>query len=303
MNKLLPLIIAFVAVFFLSLSPILVRFSEVDSASTSFFRFFLAFPFIWMWFVFDHLKHKDEYAKGGIPLNIPDIVLFFLTGILYALSVILMFKSYITTSVANASFLSHLMPLIVPFIAFFILGEKINRAIFMGIGLVLVGIMIFIGQDIVNGKGSFWGELDAFLATICLSFWIIIIKTLRARYQPFMINTWYIFGAIYFAAVYTFSYEENLLPHTVEGWVIVAVNAICVQVVGQGLYTYAVKGLSATEASLILLCVPVFSTLCAWVVLGESVELVKILGAILILAGVVFTDLWSKPAPPAPRQP
>ena len=181
-------------------------------------------------FIFQSAQYTQILFPCNPPdLNIPDIVLFFLTVILYAVSVILMFKSYITTSVANASFLSHLMLLIVPFIAFFILGEKINRAVFMGIGLVFVGIMIFIGQDIVNGKRSFWGELDAFLATVCLSFWIII-KTLRTRYQPSMSNALYIFSAIYFAAVYTFSYEDNLLPHTVEGWVIVAVNAICVQV-------------------------------------------------------------------------
>ena len=61
------------------------------------------------------------------------------------------------------------------------------------------------------------------------------------------------------------------------------------QVIGHTTINWALEFFSAATVSVIILAEPVGATILAYFILGESVSLAKILGAVVILAGVLIT--------------
>jgi drug/metabolite transporter (DMT)-like permease len=79
---------------------------------------------------------------------------------------------------------------------------------------------------------------------------------------------------------------EQILPHTMTGWVKLAGLAIISQVAGQSLIAYAMAHLPATFSSVGLLLQPVMAALFAWVLLGETLGPLAIAGGVVVLVGI-----------------
>ena len=62
--------------------------------------------------------------------------------------------------------------------------------------------------------------------------------------------------------------------------------------VGFGLYNISLVNLPASVANLVLTLEPVFTAAIAFVLLGERMNLIQVIGSILILGGVVFLRIY-----------
>jgi drug/metabolite transporter (DMT)-like permease len=81
---------------------------------------------------------------------------------------------------------------------------------------------------------------------------------------------------------------EQILPHTMTGWVKLAGLALISQVAGQSLIAYAMAHLPATFSSVGLLAQPVIAAVLAWGLLGETLGRVEIAGGIVVLIGIAI---------------
>ncbi|MBN1266911.1 MAG: EamA family transporter [Anaerolineales bacterium] len=76
-----------------------------------------------------------------------------------------------------------------------------------------------------------------------------------------------------------------------EGWGVLLLLALGPTIGGYGLYSVSMRSLPASVANLIASTEPVFTTILAYLFLGERLLPVQILGSILILAGVILLRL------------
>jgi drug/metabolite transporter (DMT)-like permease len=76
------------------------------------------------------------------------------------------------------------------------------------------------------------------------------------------------------------------------GWLILFLLAAGPTMVGFGLYNISLVNLPASVANLVLTLEPVFTAAIAFVLLGERMNLVQVIGSILILGGVVFLRIY-----------
>jgi drug/metabolite transporter (DMT)-like permease len=89
---------------------------------------------------------------------------------------------------------------------------------------------------------------------------------------------------------------EVFFPVTGIGWSKVFALALISQVAGQSLIAYAMAHLPATLSSVGLLLQPVMASLFAWILLGETLGAVAIMGAALVLIGIrIATQAESRP--------
>jgi len=79
---------------------------------------------------------------------------------------------------------------------------------------------------------------------------------------------------------------EQMLPHTPYGWIVLVGLALISHAAGQGLIAYALAHLPATFSSVGLLLQPVIAAFFAWVLLGEPLVTLQILGGAVVLAGI-----------------
>ena len=86
--------------------------------------------------------------------------------------------------------------------------------------------------------------------------------------------------------VVTWASGESFIATTLFGWAMLLGLALFSHAGGQSLIAYSLAHLPAAMGSVGLLSQPVLAALLAWVLVGEALGSLQILGGIAILAGI-----------------
>jgi drug/metabolite transporter (DMT)-like permease len=93
-------------------------------------------------------------------------------------------------------------------------------------------------------------------------------------------------SAAAYALALSLAIGEQLLPQTVRGWIVLLVLGVVVQAVAQGLIAYGVARLPIVVSTIMLWMQPMSAAVMSWILFGEALGPLALLGAALILAGV-----------------
>jgi drug/metabolite transporter (DMT)-like permease len=195
----------------------------------------------------------------------------------------------------TGSFLMGLIPLLVLFGGAFFLKEVPTRWQILGVLLSLSGSGLFFSSGLIPGETrgliivSF--GLLGFMSFSLLGRGIARDKeldTLRLTILPLMIG-----GGI-----------SLLLAFLVEGWPMITVQGILVvawlaiinTAFGYLLYNHSLRDLTALEMNMIMNLSPLFTALLGWVMLGERLSTVQIIGMLVMITGVVLVQQRIRPA-------
>jgi drug/metabolite transporter (DMT)-like permease len=174
-----------------------------------------------------------------------------------------------------------------------------------GLGLALVGGII-IGlsdvcawragglacpsfHDLVRGR-AFLGDVLALTGALMAAAYLMIGRRLRVKVS--LIS--YIFVVYGMAAMVlillTIIARQPLIGYPPPAYLWFVLLALVPQLIGHSSYNWALRYLPAAVVSIATLGEPVGSTILAYFFLGETPTLMKIFGAILILAGIVMAS-------------
>jgi drug/metabolite transporter (DMT)-like permease len=95
---------------------------------------------------------------------------------------------------------------------------------------------------------------------------------------------------------------QKFLPASAAGWAAVVGYAVAAHALGQGLVAYALAHLRPTFGSLGLLMETLGAAVSAWVVLGERLAPVQIVGGLVIVGGIALARS-ARAAAPAMSEP
>ncbi|MBL8055298.1 MAG: DMT family transporter [Anaerolineales bacterium] len=232
------------------------------------------------------------------------------------------------TSVANSVVFVSTAPLFVALIAAGLLRERLNRWVVLGLAVALAGsIVVGVSDagpalaDFVRGEG-FLGDLLALAGAVTVAIYLVIGRSVRARLSlPVYIFLTYggaaltllagvgllgagdpAFGPAAFPAALAAGLQGWLSGRAAGagGWALwVLLLALVPQLIGHSAYNWALRYLPATFVSVTVLGEPLGSILLAALLLNETPSPLKLLGAGLILAGI----LSASRRPAAPAQP
>ena len=82
------------------------------------------------------------------------------------------------------------------------------------------------------------------------------------------------------------------LGTSLTAWGVLVLLAAIPTLAGFGLYNVSLSLLPSSVANLILTLEPVFTALTAYIVLGEQMTLMQVIGGLVTLSGVVFLRIW-----------
>jgi drug/metabolite transporter (DMT)-like permease len=195
-----------------------------------------------------------------------------------------------TTTALNLVMLQTTMPLVVFIASFFIFGQKVTRVQGAAIAISLLGALTLIshGDPAVLTELQFKrGDLWMLVAIVCYAFYTAL---LRLRPQVHGLSFAYATFALGALLLLPFYIAETLLgrpmPVTMTSMLAVAYVAFFASVLAYLAFNRIVELLGANTAGMVVHLVPVFGTILAVLLLGESLHLYHGVGIALIATGI-----------------
>jgi len=198
------------------------------------------------------------------------------------------------TSASNTGFLTGLNVIMVPLLASLMLRHHITGTIKCAVALSVIGLFLLCG----NGTWNFnLGDLLATICAVCVSLHMIYTGEF-ARSSDFYWLTAVQLGIVallslicaYARHQHVFVWQPHLLGTLLICSLIATVFAFLVQ-------TSMQRFISNTNTALIFCTEPVFAALYAWLAVNERLGVYGLMGALLILAGMVLSILPARIKP------
>lgn len=215
-----------------------------------------------------------------------------LSGVLLGLHFISWISSIYFTSVASASVLVVMHPVILLTAERFLFKVKFSSIIWAGIFIAITGSVV-LGYSDYNADAQFsnpaLGNGLALLAAAIFAAYFLIGRKVRQH------HSWigYVFPVYAWAAVtcfvFLFLVEGFVIPTDSKLLLIGAALAIGPQIMGHGSLNYAVKYVPPTLLSTLILSEPLLASFLAFILFTEIPATLSIIAMFIILIGVGFT--------------
>ena len=264
----------------IAFAPILVRLSEVGPVATAFWRMMLALPLLALWTVLqERSAPQTDAGRISWPLAV-------LAGLFFAADLAVWHWSIRLTSVANATFLANLAPVVVTLGAWVLLRERAKPVFFVGMAMALTGAALLVQANVGGAGDALLGDGLGILTAFFYAGYQLCVKRLRGAQSTARIML--VSGAACAAVLLPLALAsgETILPTTATGWLVVLALAVVCQFGGQSLITYAMAHLPASFASVSLLVQPVAAAALAWLLFGEALVALQWFGAAAVLTGI-----------------
>ena len=201
------------------------------------------------------------------------------------------------TSVANATVLSNLTPVVVTAFAWVFLKQR-PRALFLAaVAVALAGVwMMAVGRSsgghLLNAR---LGDIFSISTAFWYALYFLAISEGRKREGASRLMFWSGVVGAPLLLIVSAALGERLTPLGAAGWAACAALGL-VHVAGQGSIAWGLGRLPTSTASVVVLVQPVVAAWMGWLLFGEALGPVQAAGAAVALAGVVLAQRASRPA-------
>jgi drug/metabolite transporter (DMT)-like permease len=189
------------------------------------------------------------------------------------------------------------IPVFTPFIAFIFFGNRITLFNIFGIIVSFTGVLMVILDFNFNFNGSLLGILILCGAVLAALAYSAIIVRLTCKYNSFTIISWQnLLGFIYFAPLFFIFDFEHFTE--VQFTAPILLNLIYLSLFGSSLayvlFTYAIKNIGISKASLFTNTIPIFTAFFAYLQFGETLSGFKMIGIGVVLTGLYMGQYKAK---------
>ena len=257
---------------------------EMPSTWAAFLRFSFAYPLIVVFIL---------HRKANLRVKPKELLLCAaLSAMTFAQIMLFNVGSQYTTG-GRVTMLIFTYPLIVPFIAHFMLkGEKLEKRTVIGIIIAFAGLLIPLYDTLANDTPTLKGDILEFSSAIVLSVLIVTNK-----YAFSIIDKWTVFfwqatiNLLFFgtAALLTPGFNPSTVTNT--AWISLGFQVIVISVFAFLSYQYILSKHNSSKVSIFFFATPLFGMLLGGLLLDEAFEIALFLGCISVGAGIFIANV------------
>lgn len=207
------------------------------------------------------------------------------------------------TTPVNSSIILSTNPIFAFVFAAFILKERITFLKGIGLAIGLSGVLLLILQNGVPDLGSstFLGDIFSMVNTISWAFYTVIIKRMLEKYHPVTVMKWtFLFGMLTnIPAGYHQWSTMEWSTITLTAWLQISFVIVGATYLGYLFITFGLRRLSPTIVSTYTYTQPIIAAYLATLMGQDHIDLVMVLSALLIFAGVFVVSFQKKNNPVA----
>ncbi|WP_428150425.1 DMT family transporter [Brevundimonas sp.] len=283
-SRLIPLIVVLVSASILGLAPILVRLTETGPAAAGFWRLLFALPLLML------LVGRPGGEGFGRPSK-----WMILAGLFFAFDLSFWHYGIVMTSVANATVLCNLTPVVVTLVGWFFFKERPARLFILALALAMGGAFAMAaGAAPGQGSNPVLGDIFSVSVALWYSGYFLTVKQARTTAGALRITFWATAAGIPVMAAAALLLGEDMIPATAAGWA-ACVGMGIMHVAGQGGVAWALGRLPASITAVTILIQPIVAAALGWLIFGETLSPIQALGGALVMGAIVLAQ-WSNRA-------
>ncbi len=196
------------------------------------------------------------------------------------------------TSVASSVALVTTNPIWIGLGSWLVLRERLSGRMVIAIGMALAGsTVVFLADENIataSAPQPMLGNTLALIGSLAMCGYLMIGRRLRAGVTLLAyVGVVYAVAAVFLVAT-ALAFSAPLVTISATAWLIVLALALGPQLLGHTAFNWSLKHFPATVVAVAILGEPIGSTILAWLMLGESIGVVKIGGMVLLLGGIVL---------------
>jgi drug/metabolite transporter (DMT)-like permease len=219
---------------------------------------------------------RQDIARYALPLT--------LAGLAFAVDVGSFHISLTGTAVANASFIGNVAPILAVAGGALFFGERPAARVWPALGLALFGSWVMAGM-LPPGEIGF-GDAFALNAAVAYAAYLLFIKRARAGLDGATATLLSAAVSAVALVIAAWLHGEKMIPGSALGWTIVVLLGVVSHAMGQGLTSVAIGRAPVGLIAVVILAQPAVSALIAWLVLGEAMSPLQLIGGGIILAAI-----------------
>lgn len=201
------------------------------------------------------------------------------------------------TSPINSSIILTTNPIFAFVFAAIILKEKITIMKGGGLAIGFAGVMMLILKSGTPGISSagFVGDIFTLINSISWAFYTVIIKRMLEKYHPITVMKWTFFFGMFttIPAGYNQWSTMDWSSISLYSWLGIGFVVVFATFLGYLLITFGLRRLSPTIVSVYIYMQPVIAAYIATIIGQDQIDLIMVISAILIFAGVYFVS-WQR---------
>ena len=271
-------------------APILVRYAtDVEPLTLAALRTFFAVLFLVPFWIAKRSSYQKLRSDGAKP------TLMIAAGICLGLHFTLWIGSLHYTSVASASVLVTIHPVMLIVAESVLFKKRFNKLVWVGVFIAFSGsVLLGITDNTYAGQfpNALFGNTLAFLAAVIFVIYFLIGRSIRQNTE------WidYVFNVYLYAAItcliLTVLWVGGIPFISISAvWIGIAL-AIGPTIIGHGAMNYAVKYVTPTLLSTLILTEAVVAAIAAYFIFSEIPSMYSIIAMTIIMAGVTIS--WSR---------
>ncbi|MFP4136746.1 MAG: DMT family transporter [Halomonas sp.] len=201
-----------------------------------------------------------------------------------------------TTSATNMGILAALVPLLTVLLSALILREAPTLGGTLGGGAALVGVLVLLGRgnpaSLLDLEVAV-GDALMLVAATCYALYGVMLRRWPLDLPPWvLLYAQVIFAVLFLLPPYLLG---PMTPVDAGNVGLIVYAGIPASIVTTFLWMLAIRRIGASQASIFINLMPLFSAIIAMLALGERMALFHFLGGALILAGVIMAQTLTKP--------
>jgi len=242
-------------------------------------------------------------SRGLLRIRPVDLPYFFLLGGAgMALVQVTYFYAISKIQVAAAIFLQYLAPVVVAFFSICFLRERLTSAKLLALVLSLGGCYLVVGGynlQLLQMNRS--GILCGLFSAICFAGYTLFGERGMHRYSPWTV----LFYAFLFASlswhVFYSPFQYLLAGYTTRQWFWMIYITVVGTAIPFGLFFVGVNHIRSTRAMITATLEPISAGVMAFLLLGETLEPLQILGGAMVVSAIVVLQGKREQDPLAPE--
>jgi drug/metabolite transporter (DMT)-like permease len=214
-------------------------------------------------------------------------------GLFFALDMSFWHYGLHLTSVANATVLCNLTPVVVTLFAWIVLKQRPRNLFLLALVLSMVGAAAMaLGANHTGGADrSLLGDALSLSVTLWYAAYFLTIQAARKTATAQRVMLWSTAVGMPLMLLAALVMREQIIPTGPSGWA-ACIGLGLVHVAGQGGVAWALGKLPATITAVTILVQPVVAGLVSWWAFGETLTPVQAIGGAIVLAAIVLAQ-WS----------
>ena len=186
------------------------------------------------------------------------------------------------------------IPVIATLGAWIIFREKLKAINYAGIILSFIGVLVFILNR--NGTISFniKGLGLLFFAVLSAVGYNLTLSRLVGTYSPaFIVTVQNIIGALLLLPVFLFSDLHHFIntPFVAKSFIPIMELSVFASCGAFILFAYSMRNMGISRANVFTNCIPIFTAVFSFIILGDKLTLQNMAGMLIVIAGLFMSQI------------